>query len=162
MFLKARSCSWDTFVQWPTLRHTAGTQKTLAELYQKESRDNSLDNFISTSCKMCGACMCGVCACVCTCRHVCAPVCNPPGEHMPHWELVTRGLLPPGAHRAAASSWAGLRLPPQTLPPTRPLNYPLHPFCCLLFLMSWLVHTNTHTRVCTVCISCPSPPHPLK
>ena len=97
----------------------------------------------------------------CVCVHIQACVCTcvyPPWECVPHWELAIRWLLPPGMHRATASSSAGLRLPPQTLSPTRPLNYPLHPFCRLLFLTRWFVHTNTHTRVCTVCVCCPSSP----
>lgn len=59
----------------------AGAQKTLAELYWQESRDNSLDNFISTSYKNVCACLCGVCV-VCVCAlagsvvHLCVPACG--------------------------------------------------------------------------------------
>ena len=95
--------------------------------------------------------VCVVCVCVCMCRHVCAPVCNSPGERMPHWELVTRGLLPPGAHRAAASSCAGLRLPPQTLSPHPPSELPPSSFLLPPFPHE-LIRSYKHSHTCVYCL----------
>ena len=129
-----------------------GAQKTLAELYQKESRDNSLDNFISTSCKMCGACLCGVCVCVCTCRHVCAPVCTPPpgGKHASLGTSNERTLAPRCAQscclilcRPQAPSSDTSPHPPSEPPPS---SFLLPPF------PHELVRSYRHSYTCVYCL----------
>ena len=102
---------------------------------------------------MCGACLCGVCVCVCTCRHVCAPVCTPPPPGGVQTSLGTseERTLAPRHAQSCCLILCRPQAPSSDTSPHRPSELPPSSFLLPPFPHE-LIGSYKHSHTCVYCL----------